>query len=239
MRLNKYIAASSDLSRRAADTAIDAGRVTVDGETAVKGTEIKSTSQVKLDGKLLTPTSSHATLILNKPVGYVCSRNGQGSRTVFDLLPSIYHHLNPVGRLDKDSSGLLLMTNDGDLAQRLTHPRYAKTKTYLVALDKPLAPLHQQMITDHGIMLDDGVSQFLVTKKEVGDGTNAGRKALPSSRFFRLNYPVYEVCMTEGRNRQIRRTFAALGYHITTLHRTHFGSYVLADLPVGQHALTP
>lgn len=92
MRLNKYIAASSDLSRRAADTAIDAGRVTVDGETAVKGTEIKSTSQVKLDGKLLTPTSSHATLILNKPVGYVCSRNGQGSRTVFDLLPSIYHH---------------------------------------------------------------------------------------------------------------------------------------------------
>lgn len=218
MRLNKYIATSSNLSRRAADAAIDAGRVTIDGQTPVKGTEVDESSQVKLDGTILTPSTTHITLVLNKPVGYVCSRNGQGSATIYDLLPSEYHRINPVGRLDKDSSGLLLMTDDGELANQLTHPRYAKTKVYEIALHKPLQPLHQQMITDYGVMLNDGVSRFTITAIDTRHSPHR-----------------YQVTMTEGRNRQIRRTFAALGYTVTSLHRTHFGHYVLAELGVGQH----
>jgi 23S rRNA pseudouridine2605 synthase len=213
MRLNKYVASSSPLSRRGADAAIAAGRVSVDGQTAVQGTEVSDTSQVKLDGKLLTLRASHTTIILNKPVGYVCSRNGQGSRTIFELLPPEFHHLQPVGRLDKDSSGLLLLTDDGDRANQLTHPRYAKAKVYEVSLDKPLEPLHQQMIVDFGVTLEDGRSQF-------------GLEKLSDAQHLR-------VTMHEGRNRQIRRTFTALGYEVQTLHRTHFGPHSLDEITSG------
>ena len=162
MRINKYIAAGSSLSRRAADSAITAGRVSINGKPANLGSEVQSTDTVCLDGAKLTVPHAHTTVLLNKPVGYVCSRNGQGSKTIFELLPPDYQHLQPVGRLDKDSSGLLLLTNDGSLANRLTHPRYAKTKVYDVALDKPLQPLHHQMICDNGITLEDGLSQFQI-----------------------------------------------------------------------------
>lgn len=214
MRINKFLAQATSLSRRAADRAVQDGRVTIDGQMAINGTEVAGTSQVKLDGRTVRPNAEKVTLMLNKPVGYVCSRNGQGSQTIYDLLPAEYHHLNPVGRLDKDSSGLLLLTNDGDLANQLTHPRYAKTKRYEVRLDMPLQPLHQQMITDHGVMLEDGKSRFAITRLDTPTGT-------------------YEVLMTEGRNRQIRRTFASLGYRVTSLHRTNFGSYALQDLMSG------
>lgn len=249
MRLNKFIAASSSLSRRAADIAITAGRVTVDGQTAVKGTEVNTTSQVKLDGKTLVAATSPQTIIFNKPVGYVCSRNGQGSATIYDLLPREFHRLNPVGRLDKDSSGLLLLTNDGDLANQLTHPRYAKTKVYEVTLDKPLQPLHQQMITDHGITLEDGLSRFLVTRigepvrstgaseQRAGGGGLVSSEATipPEGRRASLDQKNvstehYQITMQEGRNRQIRRTFMALGYTVTSLHRTHLGPYYLKNL---------
>ncbi len=252
MRLNKYIASSSTLSRRAADVAIDAGRVTVDDHTAQKGTEVTDTSQVKLDGAILTLRTQNSTLILHKPVGYVCSRNGQGSRTIFELLPPEYQHLQPVGRLDKDSSGLLLLTDDGSLANQLTHPRYTKTKVYEVTLDKPLAPLHQQLITDHGIGLEDGLSRFSIQtienpraqhrcKRIASGGVEAvfnqsdestSRGVSPSLKTSVI--PAYQITMQEGRNRQIRRTLKALGYSVTTLHRTHFGSYVLAETKQGQ-----
>jgi 23S rRNA pseudouridine2605 synthase len=193
---------------------------------------------------------THTTLLLNKPVGYVCSRDGQGSRTVFELLPPQYQHLQPVGRLDKNSSGLLLLTDDGNLAQQLTHPRYAKTKVYEITLDKPLEPLHQQLISDHGIVLEDGVSRFQVTSTESRVMSHESRKeAAPlrgskkvasgditstlDSCLLSLDSPSYEVRMQEGRNRQIRRTFAALGYTVVTLHRTHFGPYSLADTKLG------
>lgn len=214
MRLNRYIALCSSLSRRAADAAIEDGRVTVDGTIAVKGTDIQDTSRVKLDGQILYLPTTTTTILFHKPVGVVCSRNGQGSRTVFDCLPGQYQSLQSVGRLDKDSSGLLLLTNDGMLANSLTHPSYMKAKRYEITLDKLLQPLHQQMIADHGIQLADGKSRLMVSRLE------------PST-----DQPAYEVVMSEGRNRQIRRTFASLGYTVTSLHRTTFGRFDLGDLP--------
>jgi len=215
MRLNKFLAAGSDLSRRAADAAIAAGRVTVNGRTAEQGMDIAGTDVVTLDGQSITPVVKNTTIMLNKPVGYVVSRNGQGSNTIYDLLPPEYHALNPVGRLDKNSSGLLLLTNDGLLANDLTHPSRRKVKVYEVMLGRPLEPLHHQMISDHGLMLEDGLSRLQLDRQTPGDDTR------------------WIVTMHEGRNRQIRRTFAALGYAVRTLHRTQFGPYILGGLPEG------
>ncbi len=241
MRLNKYIASGTALSRRTADAAIAEGRVTLSGSVASQGDVVTSGDVVKLDGKVVNPRPLHMTIILNKPVGYVCSRNGQGSQTVFNLLPREYRHLQPVGRLDKDSSGLLLLTDDGDLANELTHPRYQKTKMYEVRLDKPLQPLHQQIITDHGVMLEDGLSQFMIEKidtpaaqheaKAELQGEGQGDEFISSPQ--RRGEPLL-VTMHEGRNRQIRRTFAALGYKVRALHRTQFGPYALAGLMPGK-----
>lgn len=215
MRLNKYIASSTTLSRRAADAAIAAGRVTINGKPAEQGTVVSTADIVTLDGDSITPLMTHTTVMLNKPVGYVCSRNGQGAPTIYDLLPNDLQHLQPVGRLDKDSSGLLLLTDDGDLANQLTHPRYGKTKVYEVVLNKPLQPLHHQMISDIGVQLEDGRSQFAISQIERGNTE-------------------YQVTMHEGRNRQIRRTFAALGYTVIALHRTHFGPYNLGNTKTGK-----
>lgn len=210
MRLNKFIALASGLSRRAADTAIEQGRVRVDGQPPSLGQDITSRQKVTLDGRMLQAAAGHRTIMLNKPVGYVVSRDGQGNKTIYDLLPPELHALKPVGRLDKNSSGLLLLTDDGHLAQQLTHPRFAKQKIYEVGLDLPLQPLHRQMITDHSIQLEDGPSKLML------------------ERMHEDNDRAWKVIMTEGRNRQIRRTFAALGYTVKKLHRTHFGPFVLA-----------
>ncbi|MEK7152847.1 MAG: pseudouridine synthase, partial [Patescibacteria group bacterium] len=152
------------------------------------------------------------------PAGYVVSREGQSSKTIYDLLPAELKHLKPIGRLDKDSSGLLLLTNDGILAHQLTHPRFQKVKVYELALDQPLQPLHRQMIHDIGIQLEDGPSKLILERLQEG------------------NEKRWRVTMREGRNRQIRRTFAALGYRVIRLRRTHFGSYTLpADTLPGHY----
>jgi 23S rRNA pseudouridine2605 synthase len=217
MRLNKYIAQSTGLSRRAADEAIAQNRVTVNGVLPSPGQQVGDTDTVTLDSAAITPAVNTITIMLNKPVGYVVSREGQGSRTVYDLLPADLQSLKPVGRLDKDSSGLLLLTSDGQLAHQLTHPRFMKTKVYEVTLDKPLQPLHRQMITDHGITLDDGVSKLVLERLHDGDDAH------------------WLVTMHEGRNRQIRRTFDSLGYSVTRLHRTRFGEYNLDILKNGEY----
>src|ERR1044072_8278255 len=118
MRLNKFIAQHSALSRRAADSVIEQGRVRVNDAQPTPGQNVTDDDIVELDGQKLTIAPKVQTIILNKPVGFVVSRQGQGSRTIYELLPTELHHLNPVGRLDKDSSGLLLLTNDGQLAQQ-------------------------------------------------------------------------------------------------------------------------
>jgi 23S rRNA pseudouridine2605 synthase len=216
MRINRFLALGTGMSRRAADQAIADGRVLVDGQIAEPGTLVEEKDVVLLDGQAVETPPESATIIFNKPVGYVVSRDGQGSPTVYDLLPAEYQALKPIGRLDKDSSGLLLLTNDGKLANELTHPRYAKTKIYEVTLNKHLEPLHQQMINDHGIELDDGNSRLRLDKLD------------ESAKQWRIT-------MTEGRNRQIRRTFAALGYEVLKLNRTTFGNYQLGNLKSGSY----
>lgn len=217
MRLNRFIAASTTLSRRAADQAIADGRVQVNGLPPNPGHQVQSADVVTLDGQILTARQTQQTVLLNKPVGFVVSRDGQGSRTIYELLAPDLYHLKPVGRLDKDSSGLLLLTTDGILAEQLTHPRYAKTKTYQVVLDKSLTAADQQAISGTGVMLDDGPSRLDLWP-------------LDTARH------AWTIQMAEGRNRQIRRTFAALGYTVVQLHRTQFGDFVLPDgLQPGQY----
>ena len=234
------------MSRRAADAAIAAGKVTIDGQTAKIGDrlEISAAAAAILEAASTqnTPVRSQKSqnsldnlpkvcyngvpidwfytrryFALNKPVGYVCSRNAQarGVKTIYELLPDQYKALKTVGRLDKDSTGLILLTDDGDLAHQLTHPSFDKTKEYIVELDHALAPLHQQMISDFGINLDDGPSQLLLER------LNDERTK-------------FNITIHEGRNRQIRRTFAALGYQVKSLHRTTFGPYTLGDLASGK-----
>ncbi len=215
-RLNKYLAEKLGLSRRRIDEMIERGRITVNGQPAALGARLSATSQLAVDGQVVTIGAAipYAYLLFNKPTGYVCSRRQQGETpTIYSLLPDEYHQLKPVGRLDKDSSGLILLTNDGDFAHRMTHPSFHKVKIYTVTLDRPLEPLHRQMISDHGITLPDGASSFMIEK---------------------LDQPNrYQITMHEGRNRQIRRTFAALGYDVTHLHRTTFGPYLLGELKAG------
>lgn len=226
MRINKFIAQATGISRRAADKVVEEGRVTVNGQTAVQGQDVAKSDVVALDGHEIRTASKTVTIMLNKPVGYVVSRNGQGSKTIYDLLPARYHHLKPVGRLDKDSSGLLLLTNDGDLAQELTHPKYEKTKVYEVELDRPLTPEAMRKLQT-GVKLEDGTSHLDVHRLLLGSSID------PKN----LSNKIYRVQMHEGRNRQIRRTFAALGYKVTRLHRTHFGDYKLNDIPQGKFVL--
>ncbi len=221
IRLNKFLAERLGLSRRQADDAIAAGKIKVDGKTAVLGARIDKNSKVCYNGSIIPFAVGYLYVGLNKPVGYVCSRRRQGDfPTIYELLPNKYQQLKTVGRLDKDSSGLILLTNDGDFAFRMTHPGFQKTKIYEVELDRALEPLHQQEIADFGIEIGDGRSQL-------------GLERLDDDR------RKWRVTMSEGRNRQIRRTFGALGYTVVRLHRIQFGPYRLDDLEEGQFAEVP
>lgn len=216
-RLNKHLALQLGVSRREADNLIDAGKVTINGTVATLGARFTTGDSIAVDGKTLVSDTSYQYLAFNKPVGYVCSRKQQGDNpTIYDLIPAEYHHLKPVGRLDRDSSGIILLTNDGNFAFNMTHPKFAKTKIYNVRLESDLTPLHQQMISDYGVNLEDGTSQLQLERMNATDRKN------------------WIVTMKEGRNRQIRRTFGSLGYTVKKLHRTNFGNYALGDIKPGE-----
>lgn len=223
IRLNKFLAERLGVSRREADDLIAAGRVLIDGKPAILGARIDKNQKVCYNEKIIPFQADFLYLAMNKPVGYVCSRRAQGpAPTLYELLPKKYQHLKTVGRLDKDSSGLILLTNDGDFAYQMTHPKFKKDKIYEVELDRDLAPLHQQMISDYGIKLDDGISKFAVFRDD---------KTPPEDRKHLI------VRLSEGRNRQIRRTFAALGYQVISLHRANFGKFALSGLKPGEYAI--
>lgn len=217
LRLNKHLALHMGVSRREADNIIEQKRVMINKQLATLGARFSENDEITVDGKNLNATTTYKYLALNKPVGYVCSRKQQGdSPTIYELIPDIYHHLKPVGRLDRNSSGIVLLTNDGDFAYQMTHPSFYKAKIYNVRLESDLAPLHQQMISDYGVELEDGPSKLQLERMNETD-----RKS-------------WIITMHEGRNRQIRRTFGSLGYTVKKLHRTNFGNYSLGDIKTGE-----
>ncbi|MCW1908115.1 MAG: rRNA pseudouridine synthase [Candidatus Saccharibacteria bacterium] len=214
MRINQFIARSTALSRRKADEAVTQGRVEINGQPATAGSQVEASDIVTLDGRAITPAVKTVTVLLNKPVGYVCSHEGQGSKTIYDLMPPEYQSLNIAGRLDKDSSGLVILTNDGTLLNQLTHPSFNKEKIYDVTLDKPLTEEDRHKITEQGV--------------DIGDKRPSRFQIIQNSKLE------IQVSLSEGRNRQIRRTFAAAGYKVIKLHRRSMGSYRLQGLEAGQ-----
>jgi 23S rRNA pseudouridine2605 synthase len=220
-RLNKYLALQLGISRREADNLIEKGSVRINNAPATLGARFTAGDSITVNGKQITSNANLQYVAFHKPIGYVCSRRAQGDNpTIYSILPSELRTLKPVGRLDKDSSGLLLLSNDGDFTFRMTHPKFTKTKVYHVTLDHDLEPLHQQMISDYGVTLEDGSSKLALTRLSDADRIH------------------WEVTMSEGRNRQIRRTFTALGYTVTQLHRIQFGPYHIGALAPGEYINT-
>jgi len=213
MRLNRFLAAAGLGSRRHCDELIAAGRVTINGNTCTDfSVEPNPRDHVKVNGKLVH-VAPPLTIMLHKPAGFVSTRRDPRARdTIFDLLPAKFSRLFNIGRLDAQTEGLLLLTNDGDLAQRLTHPRYEIEKEYEVILDRPWDPgLTAKLL--YGIFLD-------------------GQRAR-IAQFHSISPVHLRVVLAQGINRQIRRMFEAVGYRVKRLVRIRIGPVRLGDLPRG------
>jgi 23S rRNA pseudouridine2605 synthase len=219
MRLNRFLAAAGLGSRRHCDELIAAGRVTVNGKVCTNfSAQPSARDYVKVDGKLVH-TAPALTIMLHKPAGFVSTRKDLHARdTVFDLIPKKFSHLFNVGRLDAQTQGLLVLTNDGDLAQHLTHPRFKIDKEYEITLDRMWDPALAPKLL-HGILLDGQRAKI------------AGLHSLSPTRL--------RVILRQGINRQIRRMFEAVGYRVKRLLRIRIGNLRLGDLPCGHwRALT-
>ena len=213
MRLNRFLAAAGLGSRRYCDELIATGRVFINGKVCTNfSAQPGARDHVKVDGRLVRAAPA-LTVMLHKPEGFVSTRKDEHARdTVFDLLPQKFSRLFNIGRLDAQTEGLLLLTNDGDLAQALTHPRYETDKEYEVTLNRPWDPaLAPKML--RGIFLD---------------GQRARIARLHSISPTRLR-----VVLQQGINRQIRRMFETAGYRVKHLLRVRVGNLRLADLPRG------
>jgi len=225
MRLQRALARAGVASRRKAEDLIREGRVTVDGKAAAIGTTVDPVSQVvKVDGRVVRPAEA-AWLVLNKPLGYVVSRSDErGRRTIFDLLPKV-RGLTYVGRLDVMTSGLLLLTTDGEAAHRLTHPRFAVPRSYRLAVHGRDADAIRKLLAA-GVVVERrtvAVRRFRV---------RPARRAAASSEI--------ELTIAEGRHRIVRRMMEELGLKVEWLHRVSHGPVLLGDLPEGQYReLTP
>ena len=210
MRINKYLAYRYGCSRRQADQAVSNGEVFVNSTPAMIGQEVTAATDIVLWTGHKQIERTHLSVALHKPVGYVSSRDGQGSPSLYDLLPERFRALKIAGRLDKDSSGLVVLSDDGDYIQRMTHPSFNKIKTYQVKLHKQLTDLDKKELLLGVDIGDDRPSRVSITK-DMGDNK-------------------YELTLEEGRNRQIRRTFSALGYEVIELHRIAIEDIKLGDL---------
>ncbi|MBV9647605.1 MAG: rRNA pseudouridine synthase [Candidatus Eremiobacteraeota bacterium] len=219
MRLQKYLARAGVASRRHAEALIAEGRVSVNGHVVRQmGMVVGDDDDVFVDAKRARLTASFAYLVLHKPAGVMTTmRDPQRRRTVASLLPNDGTRVVPVGRLDYDTSGVLLMTNDGDLAHVLTHPRFGVEKTYR-AVVKGRPPAHALAALLHGVTLDNGKS------------SPAKVRIVASSRTL----SEIDITVHEGRNRQVRKMFERIGHPVLSLTRLRFGPIALADLGVGQ-----
>lgn len=233
MRINRYIALATGISRRQADKVIQGNKVFINGLPAQLNDHATSNDKVFVDKKQIFLPHEPTTLIMHKPAGYVVSRDGQGSKTIYDLLPAEHQSLKPVGRLDKDSSGLLIITDNGQLAHELTHPKFVKDKIYLVHLAHPLKGSDFDVITKKGVDINDGRLSKFRLEVHTPDHEAGAAHALHDSCFLE-NTQDWIVTLQEGRNRQIRRTFSSLGYTVKKLHRIRFGEYDLGTLKTGE-----
>jgi 23S rRNA pseudouridine2605 synthase len=226
VRLQKYLAGCGIASRRKAEEMISQGRITVDGEviTAMGAQIDPATQEIRLDGKLVTPHDDLLYILLNKPQGYVTTLSDpQGRPIVTSLLHGIKARLFPVGRLDLDTEGALILTNDGELAQKIQHPSHEVTKTYEAqVLGRPAEKMLQKL--EHGILLEEkktAPAKLTVIARQ--SGTTSIR-----------------ITIHEGRKRQVRKMFQAIGHPVIHLKRIAYGHLLLQGLKIGKYRfLTP
>ncbi len=218
MRLNKYIASCGVASRRGADTIIAEGRVTINGRPVnMIGTDVDpDTDVVAVDGTLLSLHSAKIYIMLNKPAGVLSTcTDDRGRKTVVDLIKGVDQRIFPVGRLDFDTEGLLLLTNDGEFAYKCTHPKHEMDKTYEAVV--------------HG-RLDDNAVKHLESGIELDGMKTAPARIRRISRLETRNH--IEITIHEGRNRQVKRMFEAVGCHVMQLKRTRLGKLTLDGLGI-------
>ncbi|MEZ5075148.1 MAG: pseudouridine synthase [Solirubrobacterales bacterium] len=213
MRLAKYLAHCGVASRRAAERLVAAGRVTVGGVVVTDpARDVGAASGVAVDGREVLP-EPHETWMLNKPLDVTSTASEPGRRRAVTDLVASERRLYPVGRLDADSTGLILLTNDGELANRLTHPRYGIAKAYRATLRRPIADRDLERLR-RGVTLDDGPTAPAEARRR-------GRREV-------------EITIREGRNRQVRRMLERVGNEVVALERVRFGPLALGDLPRGR-----
>lgn len=212
MRINKFLSSAGIVSRRGADQWIEAGRITINGEVAQLGSRVEKGDEVRADGQLVKTESELVYIVLNKPVGITSTTERHIEGNVVDFVNHplrIFH----IGRLDKDSNGLLLLTNDGDIVNEILREEHGHEKEYIVTVDKPITK-------DFIRQMESGVHILGTTTKPCKVRQLGARK--------------FNITLTQGLNRQIRRMCSALGYHVQTLQRTRILNIHLGDLPIGQ-----
>ena len=217
-RLNKYIASSGLCSRRKADELIESGVVMVNGKKVTElGFSVKPKDKVFVNGKLIHPVK-HEYYRFYKPAGYITTADDEkGRKTIYDLLPENLHKLKPVGRLDKDSTGLIILTNDGDLINELTHPSAKVPKLYRVSINGKIS--QKDLVTMYkGIEIEPG--KIAYAQVDVLDFDNSST--------------VMEIVLHQGLNRQIRKMFEHLGFEVVTLKRVQHATITLDGLKRGE-----
>jgi 23S rRNA pseudouridine2605 synthase len=219
MRLNRYLAHSGIASRRKADEIIKEGRVKVNGNVVTEmGYRVQKTDQVMLDNKTVRLVENFVYILMNKPHNVICTSNDEKDRrTVLDVVSEFTkERVYPVGRLDRNTTGLLLLTNDGDLAQKLSHPKFEVTKVYTVTLDKSVSEQHLEQIRNT-LNLEDGPAPVDEVSYVEGRKNN-----------------VIGIQIHIGRNRIVRRIFEYLGYEVKKLDRSRYAMLTKKNLPIGQ-----
>lgn len=219
MRINKYLAECGVASRRGCDKLIADGKVTINGKPAALGDDVtEGKDEVLVNGEAVQLNARHQYYLMNKPKGYICSvHDERGRKTVIDLLPAGAGRVYPVGRLDYDTEGMLILTDDGDLAFRLTHPKNEIPKTYLVKIE--------------GSISDAALNQLRAGIELDGRLTNKSKvKVIETDK----TYTKLHVTINEGRNRQVRRMFESIGKEVTFLKRIKIGDMGLGSLERGK-----
>lgn len=221
-RLQKILAEAGVASRRKAEELIAAGRVSVNGKIITEmGTKAdKERDEIRVDNKPIKEPQ-HVYYLLNKPAGYICTlKDDKGRKTIRECLPEVKERIFPVGRLDYDTTGLIIMTNDGDFANRMMHPRYHLPKTYEVAVDGILT---DQML----VMLTKGI--------ELNDGMTLPAEVTLLSRKESTHKTVIQITIREGRNRQIKRMMEYFHCEVTRLNRIRYGCLEIGKLRQGEY----